>query len=96
MSRKLTITVVVGLLLCSLTVLEFPELVNLVDDTSNNFTFLTSPTELAISSVKQATPEEPKSAVTRNQERSSLVCRQLAAASKDSNSLLRLLCIRRT
>ncbi|HVB55788.1 MAG TPA: hypothetical protein VNE63_05050 [Candidatus Acidoferrales bacterium] len=96
MSRKLSITVVVGLLLCSLTVLEFPELVNLVDDTSNNFTFLTSPGEMAISSVEQAAPEEHKSAVTRNQERSSLMLLRFAAASKDSNSLLRFLCIRRT
>jgi hypothetical protein len=38
--NKLTLAIVVGLLLCALVVTELPELINLVDNTSNDFSLV--------------------------------------------------------
>lgn len=40
MRVKLALATVVGLLLCSLATMEFPELVNLIDDSSNDFSLV--------------------------------------------------------
>ncbi len=40
MRIKLTLAIMVGLLFCALLVREFPELINLVDDTSNDFSLV--------------------------------------------------------
>ena len=40
MRIKLTLVIVVGLLLCALVVTELPELINLVDNTSNDFSLV--------------------------------------------------------
>ena len=42
MRIKLTLAIVVGLLFCALVIREIPELINLVDDTSNDFLSLYS------------------------------------------------------
>lgn len=38
--NKLTLGIVVGLLLCTLVLTEFPELINLVDNSSNDFSLV--------------------------------------------------------
>ncbi len=40
MRIKLTLATVVGLLFCTLATMELPELINLVDDTSNDFSLV--------------------------------------------------------
>jgi hypothetical protein len=95
MGRKLTITAVVGLLLCTVTLLEFPELINLVDDTTNNFAFLTLPGEIAISPADRIEPEEPESAITGNCE-PSMGLQMPEPGSHSPDSLLQWFCIRRT
>ncbi len=40
MRTKLTLATVVGLLLCSLATIELPELVNLIDNTSNDYSLV--------------------------------------------------------
>lgn len=40
MRIKLTLATVVGLLFCTVATLELPELINLVDDTSNDFSLV--------------------------------------------------------
>ncbi|MFY9729980.1 MAG: hypothetical protein WAK24_05190 [Candidatus Acidiferrales bacterium] len=40
MRIKLTLAIVVGLLFCALVIREIPELINLVDDTSNDFSLV--------------------------------------------------------
>jgi len=37
---RLTLAAVIALLLCSLAIMEFPELVNLIDDSSNDFSLV--------------------------------------------------------
>ena len=40
MHSRLTLAAVIALLLCSLAIMEFPELVNLIDDSSNDFSLV--------------------------------------------------------
>ena len=40
MRIKLTLSIVLGLLFCALVVTEFPELINLIDNTSNDFSLV--------------------------------------------------------
>lgn len=40
MRNRLTLLTVVGLLLCSLSTIELPELVNLIDNTSNDYSLV--------------------------------------------------------
>jgi hypothetical protein len=42
MRAKTTLVVVIGMLFCSLIALEIPELLNLQDDTSNDFSLVSS------------------------------------------------------
>jgi hypothetical protein len=51
MRIKLTFAIVVGLLFCSIATLELPELINLVDDTSNDFSVVVL-TKRAVTIVK--------------------------------------------
>jgi hypothetical protein len=45
MRIRLTLAIVVGLLFCTLAALELPELINLTDDTSNDFSLLSAQQE---------------------------------------------------
>lgn len=99
MSIKLALAMAVGLLLCSLATLEFPELVTLSDNTSNDFSLQVLGGGRAIAVQKNQTPRPERSAIPE-------VARLLHSATprvfdfslslQSTNDLLRLLCIQRT
>jgi hypothetical protein len=58
MRSKLILAMVAGLLFCALATLEFPELMHLTDDVSNDFTMLHSPQPVnSPSSVRPTVPD---------------------------------------
>ena len=63
MCTKLTLATVVGLLFCSLATMELPELVNLVDNTSNDFSLIVfvknAPTTVKVQMRHQGRPGLP-------------------------------------
>src|SRR5271156_1371108 len=95
--HRFCLALVVSLLFCGLASLEFPEFVNLTDDTSNDFTLVVS-TQTAPSSRPN---EKPAPDVTATRSRKKRVERfvqvPLEIATPPSPSgYLRLLCISRT
>lgn len=96
---RICLALIVGLLFCSLGSLEIPELVKLADDSSNDFTILHSPQEIAAPMLaKQApasleTPQEHAPGWISDPIDSVVV---VALHPHASDQLIHLLCIQRT
>jgi len=96
MNIRFRIVVVVAVLLCALAALEFPELVRLSDDTSNDFSFTVSK-EADVVVAKQNASAQPvelavRTAASWPPPEGSRSYRSLSSPS----DLLPLLCIHRT
>lgn len=96
MRIRLILALVVGLLFCTLSTLEFPELVNLTDDTSNDFSLAVFQTNDSRAVQRQARdlPQGTRVKISGNR-------RQVAALLVDTKpyaipEVLLLLCTLRT
>ena len=95
MRTRLIFAIVVGLLFCTLTTLEFPELINLTDDTSNDYSLTIS------QSSSPGVLYNRTSDLNRETRRSArvdepVVMDRTSARLYDAPELLHLLCTRRT
>jgi hypothetical protein len=99
MRTKFSLTVVVTLLFCGLTPLEFPELLSLTDDTSNDFTLVVS-TNTASHVAKDQTPKPAPEIVRPSKERFEVITRSplhdAPHSSHSSSDYLDFLCVHRT
>ena len=93
---QLTLALVVGFLFCSLATMEVPELVNLVDNTSNDFSLVVfvknAPTAVKVRMRHQGRPgilpsQQPNAFRTHSSIQSPL---------QASDDVLHLLCVQRT
>ena len=109
MRIKLTLAIVVGFLFCTLLAMEFPELVNLVDDTSNDFCLIVfvknavavvkTQMKNAVTAVKTEMLHQRRLAladVRRRQAAASFPAYSLMQTFQTSDDTLHLLCIQRT
>ena len=94
MGHKLIVSAVIGLVLCTVALQEFPELIHLADDTTNNFT-LSIPSSETATSPESEEPRQRKVPVTRPLGRSVAYYRE-AADLNASRNILRLICILQT
>ena len=98
MRIKLTLAIVVGLLFCTLSAMEVPELVKLVDDTSNDFSLLVfvknSVTVVKTQVLHQSPPALAD--VRRPQAVASFPAYSLIHSFQTSDDTLHLLCVQRT
>lgn len=98
MRVKLTLAIVVGLLLCALVIQELPELINLVDDTSNDFSLVVFAKD-AVTVVKiQMLPQgQPVLAdIQRRQTALSFSIHPLIQNFRTSDDVLHMSCVLRT
>jgi hypothetical protein len=99
MRIKLILAIAVGLLFCSLATLEFPELVTLSDNTSNDFSLVLLGSRPAVSIKKKQTLPPQKNAtsqVTRPAQKPIFRDFDFAVGLQSPNDFLRLFCIQRT
>jgi hypothetical protein len=96
MRSHLSLVVLVGLLFCSLAAIEIPELVNLTDDTSNDYTVIVS--QSRASTVKVNQQSSAGAIAVRNNPISeySGVARSFDGATHRSHDVLHLCCVQRT
>jgi hypothetical protein len=95
---KLTLAIVVGLLFCALAIRELPELINLVDDTSNDFSLVVFPKD-AVTVVKiQILPQgQPVLAdIQRRQAALGFPTRSLFQNFRTPDDILHVSCVLRT
>lgn len=98
MRVRLTLAMVVGLLFCALATLEIPELVNLVVDTSNDFSLVVF-IKNAPSAVKAQVPFQGRrvfAGAQRPQVTAYSPAGSFRLTSQHSDDLLHVLCIQRT
>ncbi len=98
MRIKLTLATVVGLLLCTLATMELPELINLVDDTSNDFSLVVF-VRNAVTIVKTQMLHERRPVladVRRPQAAASFPAYSLIHTFQIADDILHLLCVQRT
>lgn len=96
MRSHLTLVVLVGLLFCSLAAIEIPELVNLTDDTSNDYTVIVSQSKA--SAVKLSQQSSAGTIAVRSNpisEYGGVPC-SLDGATHRSHDVLHLCCVQRT
>jgi hypothetical protein len=95
---NLTLAMAVGLLFCSLATMELPELVNLTDDTSNDFSLVVF-VKNAVTIVKVQMHRQGRSAlagVRRRQAAAFFATRSPIQSFHTSGDPLHLLCVQRT
>jgi hypothetical protein len=96
MRLKLIVAIVVSLLLCTLATLELPELINLTDDTSNDFSLVVFVENTAVAVKDQMVHLE------RHPVLAGIQCRRPApgfrshSLVRSSDNMLHSLCIQRT
>src|SRR5271154_5806823 len=96
--HRFCLALVVSLLFCGLSSLEFPEFVNLTDDTSNDFTLVVS----AQTAPSARSDEKPALDATATQERKERADRfvqvpvRITSSASSPSGYLHLLCISRT
>jgi hypothetical protein len=99
MPTKFSLAVVVTLLFCGLTPLEFPELLSLTDDTSNDFTLVVS-TRTASHVARDQTPKPAPEIVGPSKKHFEVITKfQLhdpPHSSYSSSDYLDFLCVHRT
>jgi len=97
---KLTLATVVGLLICSLAALEFPELVNLIDDTSNDYSLVLLVKDASTASkVPPGMLAQGRGGLADTQSRltaASCWTDSLIQPLRTPDDMLRLLCVQRT
>jgi hypothetical protein len=98
---RLHLAVVVALLFCALVVVEFPELVSLKDDTSNDFTLLVSRQDVSSPSNTIKPAQTPVAIPVREVTLHAPISNLLALSFPDTLShssvdYLHLLCVHRT
>ena len=98
---RLHLAVVVALLFCALAVVEFPELVSLKDDTSNDFTLLVSGRDISSPNNVVKPAPTPVAIPVRAVSLHAPISNLLALSFPDTLSLspvdyLHLLCVHRT
>jgi hypothetical protein len=95
---ELTLALVVGLLFCSLATMEVPELINLVDNTSNDFSLVVfvknAPTTVEVRMRHQGRPGLPS--VPRSRQPSVLRTHSSILSLQASGDMLHVLCVQRT
>lgn len=96
---RISLALVVGLLFCSLSSLEIPEMSKLADDCSNDFTILHSPQEIVPPVVAKQTPAsvespQPHAPGWMSDPIDAVVV--VALHPHASDQLIHLLCIQRT
>jgi hypothetical protein len=97
MRIQYSVGLVVGLLFCSLALLEFPELLNLSDDTSNDYSLtISQSTTGGVARDRMDLPGTVKSGGERMKSESPRLPRRSEVRSHTGDDILRLLCIERT
>jgi hypothetical protein len=97
MRIQYSVSLVVGLLFCTLALLEFPELLNLSDDTSNDYSLVIfRSTTGGVAEERSDMPVTVKTGGKRIKSESPRLPRQSEVRSHPGDDLLRLLCIERT
>lgn len=98
MGRRLGLTIIMGLLLCALPAREFPELLHLSDNTSNDYSTQVFQGKVS-SAVRNQAPDVPKSSISLHSfPRFSrfVMRRQVSESLASSPDFLHLLCVQRT
>ena len=96
MRSHLTLVVLVGLLFCSLAAIEIPELVNLTDDTSNDYTVIVSQSRATAVKVSQQSGASAIAVQRNSISEYGRVPRSLDGATHRSHDVLHLCCVQRT
>jgi hypothetical protein len=97
MRIQYSVSLVVGLLFCTLALLEFPELLNLSDDTSNDYSLVIFRSATGgVAEERRDMPVTVKTGGKRIKSESPRLPRQSEVRSHPGDDLLRLLCIERT
>ena len=93
---KLILAVLVGLLFCTLATLETTELLNLADDTSNDFSLIGTQQQASLVAISESGALEPRVVPTTLGCERPRVPRRPAGSSYPANDFLDFLCIMRT
>jgi hypothetical protein len=96
MRSQLSLTVFVGLLFCSLASIEIPELINLSDDTSNDFTVMFLHGSDSPVQADQRRSVRGIAAGKNAEHEYSFVRRPFYGAAHRSRDVLHLCCVQRT
>jgi hypothetical protein len=97
MRIQYSVSLVVGLLFCTLALLEFPELLNLSDDTSNDYSLtIFQSTTGGVAKERTDLPGTVKSGGKRMKSQSQQLPGRTEVRSHPGGDFLRLLCIERT
>jgi hypothetical protein len=97
MRIQYSVSLVVGVLFCTLALLELPELLNLSDDTSNDYSLtISQSTTGAVAREQTDLPVTVKTGGKRIKGESPQLPERTAVQSRPGGDVLRLLCIRRT
>ena len=97
MRIQYSVSLVAGLLFCTLVLLEFPELLNLSDDASNDYSLtISQSTTDGVAKEQTNLPVTLKTGGKRIKSKSPRLPRQSEVRSHPGDDLLRLLCIERT
>lgn len=96
MRIRLIVATIAGLLFCTLATLEFPELVSLSDDTSNDYSLAIFPRSEGAAAQKQIADFPAGSTATNRRLEQPLMRVQFSAPSYGPTESLHLLCIQRT
>jgi hypothetical protein len=98
MRIKVILAIAVGLLFCSLSTLEFPELMSLSDNTSNDFSVAVfrSDSGMAVRKQMPRSQRGPRLTATGKRQSAALDHIGIPVVSVSSDNFLRLFCIQRT
>lgn len=96
MRTRFILVSIVRLLFCSLSTLETPELVKLADDTSNDFSLMTRPQDISISTCNPALVARLKISRPRLALDRTPIQLGSISASRFTPDFLHFLCIQRT
>ena len=96
MPGRIVLTTILGLLFCCLITLEFPELLNLNDDTSNDYSLVIFGTNAGDVMQEQAPGFPPKTEFESHNKTKPIVHVQPHTSSFEVTEVLHLLCIQRT
>ena len=96
MRLKLTLAIAFGLLFCSLAMLEFPELVSLTDNTSNDFSLVVFNRAGIATDAKRATERGASLTLLRHLPLFAAARLNFSSDSPREKNCLRLFCVQRT
>ena len=96
MSIRLILALLASLLFCTLATFEFPELLNLTDDTSNDYAIEVVQSTEGCAVRQQTADTPPKLSRASSRPDWMLTLAQFPAPPRRGAAFLRLLCVRRT